>query len=302
MSEGSSNRIIDLINFFAAHPTESFSLSEVLDHLPISTGSTHRALKSLTEAGYLSRHAKHKTYSLGLTLVAVGQAALERHPAVQLARGEMARLTAELGLQCVATVVFDEELISVAKTGSTPADQGIRHVGERRPFIPPLGLGHVAWAEPASIEAYLARGTGTGARGEEMRVYLRSALETIRLRGFAVAADGPAVKSVWQMIWDHAAKFHDAHYWAQMRRLLGDLSKDEFQLLTLDRDASLRLAYISAPVFSAGGEVVLSMSMSGFAGNFDGGEALQLAERLCTAAAHVTGETHGRRPRVGAWS
>src|SRR3546814_4826507 len=78
MGEDSSRRIVRLINFFAAHPTESFTLSEVVDQLSISLGSAHRALRSLADARYLVRHPAHKTYSLGLALVAVGQAALER--------------------------------------------------------------------------------------------------------------------------------------------------------------------------------------------------------------------------------
>src|SRR3546814_11594689 len=80
MGEDSSRRIVRLINFFAAHPTESFTLSEVVDQLSISLGSAHRALRSLADARYLVRHPAHTTYSLALALVAVGQAALARHP------------------------------------------------------------------------------------------------------------------------------------------------------------------------------------------------------------------------------
>ena len=296
MKEEPGNRIVDLINFFAAHPTESFTLSEVVDHLSLSLGSAHRVLKTLTDARYLSRHPKHKTYSLGLALVAIGQAALERHPAVPLARAEMAQLTAELGLQCVATAVVDDELLSLAKTGNPPADQGIRRVGERRPFIPPLGLGHIAWSRPELIDAYLARGAGHG--DEQLRAFMLSALEVIRKRGYAMAANGPAVKSVWQVIWEHAANFRDESYWAQMRSLLGELSRDELQLLTLEHIGPVRLAYLSAPVFSPAGEVVLSISMSGFADDLDAAAVSRYVERLRTAAANVTSETHGRVPRI----
>ena len=296
MSEEPSNRTVDLINFFAAHPTESFTLSELVDQLSLSLGSAHRLLKSLTDARYLARHPKHKTYSLGLALVAIGQAALERHPAVDLARAEMALLTAELGLQCVATAVVDGELLSLAKTGSTPADQGIRRVGERRPFIPPLGLGHVAWSRPELIDRYLTKGAGTG--DEPMRAFMQQSLDVIRKRGYAMAANGPVMKSVWQVIWEHAANFRDESYWAQMRGLLAELSRDELQLLTLENVATVRLAYISAPVFSSTGEVVLSISMSGFADQLDASTVSRHIERLCTAAANVTSQTHGRMPRI----
>src|SRR3546814_17494401 len=80
------------------------------------------------------------------------------------ARAEMAKLTSDLDLQCVATAVVGDELMSLAKTGDTPADQGIRRVGERRPFVPPLGLGHVAWAKPELIESYFGRLATSGSK------------------------------------------------------------------------------------------------------------------------------------------
>src|SRR3546814_18650926 len=87
-------------------------------------------------------------------------------------------------------------------------------------------------------------------------------------------------------------------YWAQMHRLLGALSTDEFQLLTLDRIRTFRLAYISAPVFAASGEVLLSISMSGFTRKLDAGAVARLAERVSTAAANVTRAAHGERKSV----
>ena len=232
MSDASNGRVVRLINFFAAHPTESFTLSQVVDHLSLSLGSAHRLLKTLTEARYLSRDPHGKTYSLGLALVAVGQAALERHPVVDLARAEMTTLTDELGLQCVATALVGDELISLAKTGDTPADQGIRHVGERRPFVPPLGLGHAAWASAAQIEAYLGKIAGPSARRDaEIRAHIGKALAVIRARGYALAANGAAMSSVWALIWEYATHFRSERYWTQMHRLLGALSDDELQLL-----------------------------------------------------------------------
>src|SRR3546814_3534848 len=96
----------------------------------------------------------------------------------------MAKLTSDLELQCVATAVVGDELMSLAKTGDTPADQGIRRVGERRPFVPPLGLGHVAWAKPELIESYFGRlaTSDSSSRDRMLRAYLRQSLEAIRDR------------------------------------------------------------------------------------------------------------------------
>lgn len=293
MSEETGNRIVKLVNFFAAHPGESFSLSELVEHLSLSLGSAHRALKALTDAGYLYRHPKLKTYSLGLALVAIGQAALERHPAVNLARAEMTSLTEAFGLPCVATALVNDELISLVKTSPAYGDPASRRVGERRPFVPPLGFGHAAWIKPQALDAYLARGDSDSATRDE----IMQAIDIVRHRGYAMAADGPAAKSVWQRIWDDAANIREEHDWTQMRGLFAGLSRDEFQILALRPTRPIRLAYISAPVFSPIGDAVLSISVSGFTESLDANAIAQLAERLCNAAANVTRQIHGRAPK-----
>src|SRR3546814_12044422 len=63
--------------------------------------------------------------------------------------------------------------------------------------------------------------SGSSSRDRMLRAYLRQSLEAIRRRGYAMAADGPAMKSVWQAIWEHAANTQNEKYWAQMHRLHG---------------------------------------------------------------------------------
>src|SRR3546814_6865012 len=66
------------------------------DLTAMSKASAHRVLLTLADADFLARHAKRKTYSLGMGLLAVGQASLEKYRGLDVARAEMARLTAEL--------------------------------------------------------------------------------------------------------------------------------------------------------------------------------------------------------------
>jgi DNA-binding IclR family transcriptional regulator len=296
VADTSNSRVIDVINFLAAHPTESFTLSEISDRLSISHGSAHRVLTTLTEARYLSRHPRRKTYSLGLALVAIGQAALERHRVVDVARREMARLAYELGVQCIAYAIVDDEMLHLAKEGTSQTPDGLARVGERRPFMPPGALGHVAWASPDAVEAYLAKAPkGVSA---EMRAHLMTALDVIRRRGYAIAAIGPAWTALRQIIIDHADDYREEKYWSQMQALVGQLSKSEVQLLSLEDVGSARISYISAPVFSPSGEVVLELMLSGIPDILSAAEVERYAERLRAAAAVVTSEALGRMPRI----
>lgn len=291
---GPNSRVIEVINFLAAHPTDSFTLSELAAHLGLSNGSAHRVLSTLTEARYLSRHPKHKTYSLGVALVAIGQAALEKHRGIDVARREMARLTAELKGLCIATAIVDDELLFLAKEGVPQTHDGLSRVGERRPFMPPLGLGHIAWADKAAVSAYMARAAST--LSEPMRDFLRRSLEVIRQRGYAVAANGKALRALRQTATLPLDCPRDEAHWHGVKRLIGELTPEEIQLLDLADRGGEGISYISVPVFSPTGTVTLELSLSGMPEDLSVADIERYAERLRTAAAIVTSDTHGRMP------
>lgn len=291
---GPNSRVIDVINFLAAHPTESFTLSELAEHLALSNGSAHRVLSTLTEARYLSRHPKHKTYSLGVALVAVGQAALEKHRGIDIARREMARLTDELKAQCIATAIVDDELLFLAKEGVPQTHDGLSRVGERRPFVPPLGLGHIAWADKKTIAAYLARAQST--LSDSSRDYLKTALGVIRQRGYAIAANGDALRALHQTATHPVNRESNDAYRSRLCELIGALSEKEIQLFDIADAGSAGISYISVPVFSPLGTTTLELALTGMPDNLSVEEIERYAERLRATAAIVTSETHGRTP------
>ncbi|MFT3930183.1 MAG: helix-turn-helix domain-containing protein [Spongiibacteraceae bacterium] len=293
-SSGSNNRVIDVLNFLASHPTEAFTLSELAGHLELSNGSAHRVLTALTEARYLSRHPKHKTYSLGVALVAIGQAAVEKHRGIDIARREMARLTDELRVQCIATAIVDDELLFLAKEGMPQTHDGLNRVGERRPFVPPLGLGHIAWADKKTVADYLARAQST--LSDAMRDYLKTALDVIHQRGYAIAANGMALRALRQTATFPINGARDEAYWSRVHELIGALSEKEIQLFDIADAGNAGISYISAPVFSPTGAVTLELALSGMPDNLSAQEIERYIERLRATAAIVTSETHGRMP------
>lgn len=291
----SNGRVVEVMNFLAAHPTESFTLSQLAASLGLSNGSAHRLLTTLVKARYLSRHPRLKTYSLGMALVAIGQAALATHRDIDIARREMARLAAELGVQCYATTVVDDELLFLAREGTPQSYDPPQQVGERRPFMPPLGLSHVAWASRQVQEDYLAR--APAALSGEARDHLRRALEAVRRRGYSISGSGPAFRALRQFTREPVGYQAEETYWAGLRQLVADLSCREIQLLDLAEAGAEGVSYITAPVFAPSGEVALELTISGLPASQTVAELERYVERLRAAAAIVTGETHGRMPR-----
>ena len=122
--------MLDVLNFLGAHPTESFTLAQIARHVGLSNGSAHRILTTMAESRFLSRNERHKTYSLGIALVALGRAALEKHRGIEIARQEIAQLALELNAQWSVTAIADGELLLVAKEGAPHSHDGV-HQGRR---------------------------------------------------------------------------------------------------------------------------------------------------------------------------
>jgi DNA-binding IclR family transcriptional regulator len=176
----SASRAVSVLNFLAGRATEEFTLSDLASRLDINLSSAHAVLGALTDAGYVVRHQRLRTYSLGPSLVALGGAALERHPAIDHAQEEARHLSNELGLGVAVTALAGDDIVFLSRVGKhRPRDLSV-HVGQRVPIVPPVGAVFVAWhdAEPWLAEA-------------EDRATLETVLADVRSRGWAVSLGNP---------------------------------------------------------------------------------------------------------------
>ncbi|MCB0996899.1 MAG: helix-turn-helix domain-containing protein, partial [Acidimicrobiales bacterium] len=71
-----ASRAIDILNFLASRPDETFSLSELARRTGVNVASTHAIVTTLTQAGYLARDPDRRSYSLGASVIALGAAAI----------------------------------------------------------------------------------------------------------------------------------------------------------------------------------------------------------------------------------
>jgi DNA-binding IclR family transcriptional regulator len=294
VDEGANGRIIKVINFLTAHPEEAFTVSQLAEQLGMSFGSAHRVLTALTEAGYLARHAKHKTYTLGLALLAIGQVAMQRHKVVAIAQREMDKLTTELELECLISAISGNEILYLAKTGKASAPNGVTRVGDRRPYLPPLGLCHIAWADAARVESYLQR--APSGLSPSMQDYLKQALAVVRKRGYSIALMGQGINALRQLVADHVYSYSAPQYWQELDRAIAALSPAEIQALSPADLGGNPISHISVPVFSASGDVLLELTLAGFPDALSTAEMERIGTRMVNAASQVTRETYGRKP------
>lgn len=289
-----ATRAMDVLNFLAAHPTESFTLTELSEHLNINQASIHAVLAALAEAGTLQRHPVHRTYGLGPAVIALGHAALERHRAIDRARDEMRRLGDELGLELLATVLVGDEMLAVARAGPHQPAPTTLQVGQRVPLVPPLGLVFLAWAEEKTVAAWIAR-AGLAPEDREAKRY-HELLAAVRRRGYSVALRPAARAPLGEVVAGLAQAPRDPVLRRRLHGWLTELGREDYQLADLEEGRRYDVSLVGAPVFGARGEVVTALWALGFTEPLASEALAATAERIRDAALRVTRATHGRIP------
>src|SRR5437763_7378453 len=269
-----ATRAVAVLDFLAAHPTEAFTLSDLSERLGVNVASAHAVLGVLTDAGYLARHPRHRTYTLGPSLVAVGSAALERHEAIDLARHAARDLSDELGLEVAVTAVAGDDIVFLARAGEQRARGIAVHVGQRVPLVPPLGSVFIAWA-----------GDVTG--------YDKAALAAVRDRGYAVALEDEARRGLGDALQHLADAPKDD---VGLDTLIAELARHEYQLVDLDEARTYDVSMVAAAVVDAAGEVALALTLVGFEPNLTAARIAAFGERVRDACLVITKRTHGRIP------
>jgi DNA-binding IclR family transcriptional regulator len=278
-------RSIAVLNFLAAHPEDRFTLSEIARSTDLNKATLHAILGALTESGFVLREEERKTYSLGPALVALGGAAVEANPAVQLSLPHMEVLSNELGLDCVASTAIEDQIVLLARTSSRRPFGINVEPGQRLPLAPPLGTVFVAWSSQAEIDRWIAK-IGPQASKADIQRY-RQAVETVRARGYSLGLGG-----------DPLPKAERAG--AKPRTLednVRSIRVDEYALVELDHSSTYQLNHVGAPIFSADGKVSLALFLIGFRGDIAAAEVPRYAERVKYACAAVTEKVGGREPQ-----
>jgi len=264
-----ATRALAILDFLAAHPSDEFTLSDLARELGINVASAHAVLGALTDAGYLVRNPRLRTYSLGPSVVALGSGALERHPAVDHARDEARRLSEELDLGVAVTALAGDDIVFLARVGEYRPRELAVHVGQRIPLVPPIGAVFVAWLDPAP---WLARASDPSA--------MEAVLADVRARGWAVALETDA----------HRARR------GSVVELMAELDASEY-VGPLHTGQTYDVVMVAAPVFDRRGDSLVSITLLGFDAGLSADQIADYGERVRDAGLVATRRSGGRAPR-----
>jgi len=235
------------------------------------------------------RHPRRRTFTLGPAVVALGTAALETHPAVDMARDAARQLAGETGLEVAVTTVAGDDIVFVARAGD-PSPHGVPvHVGQHVPFHPPLGSVFVAWG---GADPWLAQTEDPDA--------MRDVLAAVRRRGYSVALEADARKALGRSLDELSRQPSDDRLRSDVDTMITALAQRDYQVRDVDPRRSYEVSMIAAPVFGPDGEVVLSLTLLGFPSALLGSVVSEYGERVRDVALVLTRRSRGRVPATGA--
>jgi DNA-binding IclR family transcriptional regulator len=288
-----ASRAIQILDLLVTHPTERFTLTELVRRTGMSLGSAHATLAVLEGSGHVTRNATTRAYSLGPALVVAGVVALEHHPAIDAARQVIGPLAAELGVEVVVSARTVDEIIFVARSGQHSAfGPGVRE-GERVPLVPPLGAVFLAWSEEHEIEQWLKRSPYSSVQAIARN---KAALDLARLRGFAVTASSDAQRQLGERTYSLSDTPSNADLRKDVAELFAVLATEDYPVVDLSTSSRFDVGTIAAPVFGADGEVIAAISATGFPPGLDADTVINAGTRIRDAAAIATRSSRGRFP------
>lgn len=227
--------------------------------------------------------------------LAAGDADLfEQLRLVDLARPHMECLATGCDSEVTAISLVRDELVLTAAAGHAKTALAPTRVGQRVPFMPPLGGVFAAWGNEQLQERWLSR-LGADATPSELAGH-RQALERVRARGCSIALGhnrGERLESLSTRM-----NLRDPAVSAEtLQRGIREVSAG-YNIGTLANSEEHELRSLSAPVFGADGRVVLTLTLWGPPGTVSTAHIDELAQRLIGTAAAATAAVGGAVPHA----
>lgn len=270
-------RVVAVLNFFAEHPGQSFTFTDIVKALDLGRATCHSMLAGLVEAQYLYRN-RDKTYIVGPALAAVGKIAHEQFSPMQAAQPEMRALSDEYRAICAAVYHERGNAVIRSRTGSGSGLIWSMPEGYELPLRAPFASGFFMAAEPREIDQWLEQLTPPVTAGE--RKEFLAGIDFTRGHGYTFGVYNPkAAETVESPREAFTGKI--AEYPATVAT-------------TLDRKATYQLAYVNCPVFNQREQVEFVLNLSGFSGPIPGARVEEMGRKLRDAAERITYFLNGR--------
>ena len=280
-----ASRGVDIIEFLSFFPDRGFTLSEIVRATEINVASCYAILNRLTDRGFLIRDPDQKTYTLGPSLIAIGQAAFKSQPMVARARDAAQALANELDVPVLLSTIVGDEILAVISLEDSGGRTAGMWVGERLPLVPPLGAPFLAWASEERVVKWIANRASPPS--PKLVAEWRHDLEVTRERGYQVSLRPNSSPSTASLLAEMASNRHGAELRSELARALDTVDYHKVQPDKIEPDALYDVVLIASPLFDRNGEATFNLGIGGFPQQITGARLVEYGERLMRSCLEV---------------
>lgn len=264
------HRVAAILNFFASHTGQAFTLTEVVKSLKISRATCHTLLTGLVEVGYLHR-LNGKSYVVGPVLVSLAHTVSAHHSPLQIAQPEMRALADAFDAICLAAFHEGDDVVVRERASSASNPGWSVPPGSRLPLRPPFGAIFFVHAPKSEVDAWLAKADPKPTPDQRSHVF--EAMLFAREYGFCFG-EYP----------DEQKRRRASSDWL----VRGELDDPPVRLATqLDPERIYKLAFVSAPVFELHQGAAFELVLTGLTGEFSGAEVARIGQRVREACERI---------------
>lgn len=271
--------MIAILDFFADHPDQSFTLTDLVRALRLSRATCHALLAGLVDSGYLYR-THDKSYVIGPRLVAIGRIANEHFSPLQVAQPEMRALADEYGAICSAFFREKDEIVVRSRAASISQLGFSIPQGARMQLRPPFAAVYYAWSSSAEAQAWLERLDPPPTPGQ--REQMMKGMTFARQHGFLFGVRNLSVPTSDDP--EQMFRGHRAEYPVTLEH-------------EIDQARQYQLAFLYAPVFDARQQVAFTLGLMGFTEMIAGAAVQAMGRALREACDRIT-TFAGRQPLI----
>jgi len=226
-----------------------------------------------------------------LSLAADGSGLIKQLRDVDLVRAEMDSLVADIpGTRCNASALVEAEIVVLASAGVLDGLSPATFVGERLPFIPPLGRVFAAWMDDTHVEKWLGH-----LPSEKERASEREWLRAVRTRGFSAILRTDA----WQELESARTRLAADPGAVDREDLHGKIRKLAHEFVAPSPEVKIDIGVLRVPVFGPDGGIAMQLSVYGVPTPSSTEAVDAYVERVRSAGRRATEKLGGHDPEPG---
>jgi DNA-binding IclR family transcriptional regulator len=287
----------EMLEFLANDPRTEYTLSEIARAIGHNKASCSGILHTMEQSGLVSRHPLRKRYSVGPALIRLGAAANERYRVIAVASAEVTKLAKELGVEWNISAPIGGYIVELAASYHRVPLFGL-DVGQKVPFVAPIGAVYIAWSSDEEIDEWIQRGE-SGPPDDAKRERHRQSAQAIRIRGYSIGIQSDVYAKILDAV---SSTTRDAEGGDGAEEVLGVLrgtSSDDYSLIELRAHAHHHVVFIAAPVFDAARRVIGALTLLGFGAPLSGDDIDTIGQRLLQSAGAVSDALMGTSADFG---